>query len=111
MPNLTEPDELARERKIGREPTVLDVRSPDEVAAGHVPGAVNIPVGEVEGRLGELPRDRPVVTYCLMKHPGASRGARAAELLQARGFEARALNGGYPAWLTLNPEADGGRDE
>jgi len=49
MPNLTEPDELTRERKIGREPTVLDLRSPEEVAAGHVPGAVNIPVGEVEG--------------------------------------------------------------
>lgn len=41
MPNFTEPDELAREHTTGREPTVLDVRSPEEYAAGHVPGAVN----------------------------------------------------------------------
>jgi len=47
----------------------------------------------------------------MMKHPGAARGEHAAELLQARGFKARALTGGYPAWLMLNPEPDEGRGE
>lgn len=111
MPNFTGPDELASGRTTGREPTVQGERGPEEVAAGHIPGAVPIPVGELEARFGELPRDRPVVTYCNMYHPGSSRGERAAELLQGRGFAARALTWGYPAWLALNPEPDGNKGE
>lgn len=44
-------------------PTVIDVRGPDEYAAGHVPGAVNIAADELPRRLAEVPHDRPVVTY------------------------------------------------
>lgn len=82
-------------------PIVVDVRSPEEYAEGHVPGAVNIPIDEVEQRLSEIPQDRPVVPYCNMYHPGSSRGERAAMLLQAHGYEATTLNGGFPAWMRL----------
>lgn len=108
MPKFIEPGELAAEREADANLTLVDVRSPDEYTAGHVPGAINIPVDELEARQSEVPRDRPVVTYCNMVHPGGSRGERAADLLQARGFEASALNGGYPAWLKLNGD---GRDK
>lgn len=98
MPELTDLNTL----KEGREdaaPTIVDVRSPDEYAAGHVPEALNIPIDELAARSAEIPQTRPVVTYCNMYHPGSSRGERAADLLESLGFRARALNGGYPAWL------------
>lgn len=98
MSKPTEPD-ARRDPQEQLTPTVVDVRGPDEYAAGHVTDAVNIPLDELEGRAAEIPRDRPVVTYCNMYHPGSSRGERAAELLQALGFDAGALAGGYPAWL------------
>lgn len=97
MPKLTEPNTL--EGQEDAVPTIVDVRSPDEYAAGHVSGAVNIPLDELGQRLPEIPQNRPVVTYCNMYHPGSSRGERAADLLESLGFRARALNGGYPAWL------------
>jgi rhodanese-related sulfurtransferase len=62
---------------------LVDVRSPAEFAAGHLPGAVNVPVAELPRRLDELePRDRPIVVYC---HTGA-RAARAAHALRSAGF-------------------------
>jgi rhodanese-related sulfurtransferase len=62
---------------------LVDVRSPAEFAAGHLPGAVNVPVAELPRRLGELePRDRAIVVYC---HTGA-RAARAAHALRSAGF-------------------------
>ena len=79
-------------------PLVIDVREPDEYAAGHVAGAVNIPLGALEERLAALPHDRPLVTYCNMYHRGTSRGERAAALLRDAGYEAQVLDGGYPAW-------------
>ena len=74
---------------------LLDVRSPEEFAAGHLPGAMNIPVGEVRARAAELgPRSRPVVTYCR----SGGRSARAASTLRELGFE-RVLNlGPKAAW-------------
>ncbi|SRR6266511_3877873 len=74
---------------------LLDVRSPEEFAAGHLPGAMNIPVGEVRARAAELgPRSRPVVTYCR----SGGRSARAAATLRELGFE-RVLNlGPKAAW-------------
>jgi rhodanese-related sulfurtransferase len=74
---------------------LLDVRSPEEFAAGHLPGAINIPVGEVRARASEIgTRDRPVVTYCR----SGGRSARAAATLRELGFE-RVLNlGPKAAW-------------
>ncbi len=99
MSKFTEPDELKAAQEQDA-PTIVDVRNPDEFAEGHVPNAINLPVDELDERSAEIPQDRPVVTYCNMYHPGSSRGERAADLLQALGLEASALNGGYPAWLS-----------
>jgi rhodanese-related sulfurtransferase/diadenosine tetraphosphate (Ap4A) HIT family hydrolase len=77
---------------------VIDVRGSAEYAAGHVPGAVHIPLGQLESRLKQIPLDRPVVAYCNMHHRGESRGERAAVQLRALGYHARALDGGYPGW-------------
>jgi rhodanese-related sulfurtransferase len=44
-------------------PTVIDVRSPDEYRAGHLPGALNIPADQLQEHLADVPTDRPVVTY------------------------------------------------
>ncbi|HUY78314.1 MAG TPA: rhodanese-like domain-containing protein [Ktedonobacterales bacterium] len=91
-------------------PLIVDVRGAGEYAAGHAQGAVNIPLDTLAHRIGELPQDRPIVTYCNMNHPGHSRGERAAALLGARGFAASALAGGYPAWRAAGlPEETGQR--
>jgi glyoxylase-like metal-dependent hydrolase (beta-lactamase superfamily II) len=73
----------------------LDVRERDEFAAGHIPSAVHIPLGELPARLHELPRDRPVVTYC----GHGERSATALSLLAQAGFTHLAnLDGGFEAW-------------
>jgi rhodanese-related sulfurtransferase len=57
------PAELRRQMASDTPPAVIDVRSAEEYAAGHIPGARHIPGDEVEHRLAEIPRDRPVVPY------------------------------------------------
>ena len=57
------PDELHRCNQADSAPTVIDVRSPDEYRAGHLPGAVNLPADQLQERLADIPADRPVVTY------------------------------------------------
>ena len=76
--------------------TVLDVRPPEEFAAGHLPGAVNIPVHELEKRLGELPKRREVVAYC--RGPYCLMSYDAVHLLRKRGLKARRLRNGLPEW-------------
>ena len=61
---------------------VLDVRTPDEFASGHVPGAVNVPHDQVAAHLGMIPRDKDVVMYCR----SGRRVMRAAEALAANGY-------------------------
>ncbi len=70
---------------------VLDVREPAEFAAGHLPGAVNIPLGQLRDRLAEIPRDRPVRAYCKV----GQRGYYAVRALRLHGLDARQLSGGY----------------
>src|SRR5690606_19524204 len=79
-----EGDELLRRVKSG-EVTVLDVRPPEEYRAGHIPGALSIPVGELEARLEELPKDRDVVAYC--RGPYCVMAVEAVELLLKQGFK------------------------
>jgi rhodanese-related sulfurtransferase len=87
--------ELAAERLV-----LLDVRPALEFEAGHIPGAISVPSGELTTRIDDLPRDRPIVAYC--------RGAyclsadEAVALLRERGFEAYRLDGGWPEWVTAN---------
>jgi rhodanese-related sulfurtransferase len=76
--------------------TVLDVRPPEEFAAGHVPGAVNIPVHELEKRLAELPKRKEVLAYC--RGPYCLMSFDAVALLRKRGLKARRLEDGMPEW-------------
>jgi rhodanese-related sulfurtransferase/DNA-binding transcriptional ArsR family regulator len=76
--------------------TVLDVRPPEEFAAGHVPGAVNIPIHELEKRLAELPKRKEVVAYC--RGPYCLMSFDAVELLRRKGLKARRLKDGLPEW-------------
>ncbi len=83
------------------QPLIIDVRSAKEYAAGHLPSARNLPLDKLKklaARAEALPKDRPIVTYCNMHHPGQSRGERAAALLTECGYNAAALAGGYSAW-------------
>lgn len=74
--------------------TLLDVRPPEEFAAGHLAGARSIPLEELPARLGELPGHRPVIAYC--RGPYCPLGAAAVALLTAAGFRARHLDLGVP---------------
>lgn len=76
-------------------PVLLDVRAPAEFAAGHIPGAVNIPVDDLRERLGELPRDRDIAAYCQV----GQRGYLATRILLQAGFHVFNLGGGYKTYL------------
>ena len=76
--------------------TVLDVRPPEEFAAGHVPGAINIPIQELKKRLKELPKRREVIAYC--RGPYCLMSYDAVSLLRAKGIKARRLEAGLPEW-------------
>ena len=76
--------------------TVLDVRPADEFDAGHLPGAVNIPLGELEARLVDLDPDREIVAYC--RGPWCVLSFEAVAALRARGFKVRRLEDGLPEW-------------
>jgi rhodanese-related sulfurtransferase len=88
--------ELARRLEDGDRLVVLDVRPAAEHAAGHLPGAVSIPVGELHRRLQELPGDREIVAYC--RGPYCAFAHEAVALLRQEGFSARRLEDGLPEW-------------
>ena len=73
----------------------LDVRSPAEFKQEHLPGSTLIPLGELRSRLGELPKDKEIVTFCKV----SLRGYEAARILQGAGFtRVRVMDGGVAAW-------------
>lgn len=73
---------------------VLDVRTPQEFAQGHIAGAVNLPLGEVAARAGEVPGERPVYVICR----SGSRSAQASGILAARGKDVINVGGGMNEW-------------
>ena len=75
---------------------VLDVRPEDEFQQGHLPGALNIPLAQLERRLAELPPDREIVAYC--RGPWCVLSFEAVAALRQRGFQARRLEDGFPEW-------------
>jgi rhodanese-related sulfurtransferase len=89
-------EELARRLQDGDPPMVLDVRPAAEHAAGHLPGAVSIPIGELRRRLAELPADREIVAYC--RGPYCAFAHEAVAVLREEGFMARRLEDGLPEW-------------
>ena len=94
-----QPADLRARLRAGEVIFLLDVREPAEVAEWALPGAVNIPLGELGGRVDELPRDRPIVVAC---HMGA-RSAAATEALVHAGFPAENLAGGAVSWIASEP--------
>lgn len=76
--------------------TVLDVRPAEEYAAGHLPGAINVPIDKLEGYLSKLPKRKEVVAYC--RGPYCLMSFEAVEKLRQRGFKAKRLEDGYPEW-------------
>jgi rhodanese-related sulfurtransferase len=87
---------LERQAKRDLSLFVLDVRTPQEYAAGHVPGAVNVPYDQVASHLAEIPKDKDVVLYCR----SGRRTGLAAEVLEANGYTKLGhLQGDMEAWL------------
>jgi rhodanese-related sulfurtransferase/DNA-binding transcriptional ArsR family regulator len=87
---------LLLERLRSGEVTVLDVRPAEEYRAAHIPGAVSVPLKELEKRLGDLPRHREIVAYC--RGPYCVFAPEAVKLLRARGYRAMALDDGVGEW-------------
>jgi rhodanese-related sulfurtransferase len=89
------PEQLAEQLASGEPPVVLDVRTDEEWNAGHIPGAMHIPVQDIEKRKGEVPSDREVVVHCQV----GPRARKAEEVLVAAGRERIFhLDGGFRAW-------------
>jgi len=76
--------------------TLIDTRPKEEFAAGHLRGAINLPLSELKRRLRELPRDQDIVAYCRGQYCVLSYEAVAE--LRKRGFRAFRLEDGYPEW-------------
>jgi len=76
---------------------VLDVREPDEFAAGHIPNTVNLPLSQLRSRIGELPRERDLWLCCVV----GQRAYYATRFLTQRGYRVRNLSGGYTTYTAL----------
>jgi len=84
---------------------LLDVRTPEEFASGHVPGAINVPYDQIASRLAQIPKDKDVVLYCR----SGRRTGLAAEVLQANGYTKLGhLQGDMQAWLQDGRPVEGG---
>ncbi|MBK8135573.1 MAG: metalloregulator ArsR/SmtB family transcription factor [Chloroflexi bacterium] len=97
-----EPVTLNELLALTREPgvVVLDVRPMLEYKQGHIAGARSIPIDELAGRLGELPRNQEIVAYCRGEY--CVFADEAIELLNAQGYRSRRLQAGYPDWQLAN---------
>jgi rhodanese-related sulfurtransferase len=89
-------EELVKRLRRRDDLLVLDVRPREEYAAGHVPGAVSIPVAELKRRLKELPKNKEIVAYC--RGSFCAFAPEAARYLDRKGFRTRVLEVGLPDW-------------
>lgn len=92
------PQALAKRVKNG-DVTVLDVRPTEEYEAGHIAGAISVPLDELKRHLSEFPKDREIVAYC--RGPYCVLAVKAVELLRERGFKASRLSEGVPDWRAM----------
>ena len=88
-------EELLQRSRAG-EVTILDVRPEDEFALGHLPGAVNMPLRELEMRLAEFDPAQEIVAYC--RGPWCVLSFEAVAVLRGRGYRVRRLEDGFPEW-------------
>ena len=86
--------------------TVLDVRPQDEFALGHLPGAINVPLAELERRLSALDPGQEIVAYC--RGPYCVLSFEAVARLRTRGFKVRRLEDGYPEWRAAGLPVEAG---
>jgi len=96
--------ELLKRSKDGSV-TVLDVRPSEEYAVGHIPGALNVPLDEIEQHLANLPRGQEIIAYCRGEYCVLAFEAVAA--LRKKGFTARRLEEGYPEWKAAGLPVEG----
>ncbi|HJR35139.1 MAG TPA: metalloregulator ArsR/SmtB family transcription factor [Gemmatimonadales bacterium] len=87
--------ELRRRLQAG-DVSLIDVRPDSEFSAGHIAGAISVPLAELERRLARIPRNRPVVAYC--RGPYCVLSVEAVQRLRKRGYNARRLETGFPDW-------------
>ena len=98
---------LASLKADAQAPFVLDVRTPDEYAAGYVPGAVNIPYDQLASRIAEVPKDREVVVYCR----SGRRSEIAGQVLAGNGYtKLEHLQGDMQGWQAAQRPVDVPRD-
>lgn len=98
--------ELRRRMREG-DITVIDVRPEEEYRAGHIPGALTIPVAHLKRRLAEIPKSRDVVAYC--RGPYCVFSVEAVGILRKHGYRARRTSEGLPDWRASGlPVASGG---
>jgi rhodanese-related sulfurtransferase len=93
------PDEIRVRLANGEDVFLLDVREPDEVKEWAYPIGINIPLGQLGDRIGELPKDTTIVCACHM----GGRSAKAAAALSEAGFTTENLAGGAVAWAETEP--------
>lgn len=93
MKDIT-PKEVEQLLKEGKKLNIIDVREVDEVAAGKIPGAVNIPLGLIEYRMQELDKSKEYVMVCR----SGGRSGRATQLLEYNGYNVINMTGGMLAW-------------
>ena len=95
--------ELLQRAKAGMV-TVLDVRPTEEYAAGHIRGAINVPLAELTRRLREIPSSKEIVAYC--RGPYCLLAFEAVALLRKKGRKARRLEDGFPEWKSVGLPVD-----
>ena len=93
------------ERINDRNVVVLDVRPEEEYRAGHIPGALSVPLDALEATLQTLPKDKEIVAYC--RGPYCVFSDEAARFLNARGYRARRLAEGFPDWRSAGLPVEG----
>nr|WP_145164894.1 rhodanese-like domain-containing protein [Paenibacillus terrae] len=94
FPKATTPQEVASRLNHGEKLYMLDVREPEEWAAGHLEGAKHIPLGQLTGRLHELDKSKEIIVICR----SGNRSGLACELLSEKGFDVVNMTGGMNDW-------------
>lgn len=108
MSDPTEPDVPSTTvSALADDATILDVREPDEWAAGHAPGAIHSPLGDLPTSLGNVPHDDRIAVICR----SGGRSSKAVQWLQREGFDAVNVEGGMRAWAQADKPMVSENDE
>ena len=102
-------DELWKRLRRKDKLIVLDVRPKDEYEAGHIPGAVSIPLDELKKRIKELPKSKQIIAYC--RGPLCALAPEATRYLQSKGYKVKRLVDGAPDWAAAGLPIEGSLDE